>query len=116
MAKRLLVNGTPLSLCARYGAYEVHFTRRKQDEIANAQKLMAKIPGSRMADDVATRFQVPIDNQLNLARLFNILSSEGEFSEYTVEKSTLECVFLTVIKDNNVAEEDVERNRPGYND
>lgn len=68
---------------------------------------MAKIPGSRMADDVATRFEVPIEtNGLTLAQLFTTLSTEGDFSEYTVEKGSLESVFLKVIRENNVLEED----------
>lgn len=68
---------------------------------------MAKIPGSRIADDVATRFEVPIEaNGLRLAQLFTTLSTEGDFSEYTVEKGSLESVFLKVIRENNVLEED----------
>lgn len=83
---------------------------------------MSRIPGARLADDVATRFEVPIregpggdrdgdgdsdgDTSLSLARLFRILSSQGDFQEYTVEKATLENVFLKVIRQNNVLEED----------
>lgn len=94
---------------------------------------MARIPGARMADDVATRFEVPIGNgnsnsnpgveesnrngndseaRLSLAELFHVLSSEGDFSEYSVERATLESVFLKVIRQNNVAEED-QRARMG---
>lgn len=73
-----------------------------------AQTLMATIPGSRMAEDVATRFEVPIDTETGLARLFHTLSSQGDFSEYTVEKATLESVFLKVIRENDVREEDSE--------
>jgi ATP-binding cassette subfamily A (ABC1) protein 3 len=72
---------------------------------------MAHIPGSRMADDVATRFEVPIDSEggLSLAALFHVLSTQGSqaFSEYTVEKASLESVFLKVIRENNVLEEDL---------
>ena len=68
---------------------------------------MSKIPGSRMAEDLATRFEVPIEaNGLTLAQLFSMLSTEGDFSEYTVEKGSLESVFLKVIRENNVLEED----------
>lgn len=67
---------------------------------------MSQIPGSRMADDVATRFEVPIEADFSLAQLFHTLSSQGDFSEYTVEKATLESVFLKVIRQNNVLEED----------
>ena len=73
---------------------------------------MTLIPGSRMADDVATRFEVPIEpeNGFSLAQLFNTLTShDNDFTEYTVEKATLESVFLKVIRENNVREEDDDR-------
>ena len=77
---------------------------------------MAQIPGSRMAEDVATRFEVPIqgENGLSLAQLFHILASRGDFAEYTVERATLENVFLKVIRENNVLEEDTTRGRPPW--
>jgi ATP-binding cassette subfamily A (ABC1) protein 3 len=60
-----------------------------------------------MADDVATRFEVPIESDgMTLAQLFTMLSTQGDFSEYTVEKASLESVFLKVIRGNNVQEED----------
>jgi ATP-binding cassette subfamily A (ABC1) protein 3 len=66
---------------------------------------MKLIPGSRMADDVATRFEVPITQDgISLAELFKILSSHGDFTEYTVERASLESVFLKVIKANNYRE------------
>ncbi|KAJ6606797.1 hypothetical protein B0H10DRAFT_1819461 [Mycena sp. CBHHK59/15] len=113
LAVRLLAIGTTETLSARYATYEVHFTCRTREEITQAQTLMATIPGSRMADDVATRFEVPIEkeNGLSLAKLFHMLSSHGDFSEYTVEKATLESVFLKVIRENNVQEEDREAHR-----
>lgn len=69
---------------------------------------MTQIPGSRMADDIATRFEVPIESEsgLSLAQLFHLLSTHGDFSEYTVERATLESVFLKVIRENNTLEED----------
>jgi ATP-binding cassette subfamily A (ABC1) protein 3 len=76
--------------------------------VIKARTLMAHIPGSRMADDVATRFEVPIPSQgdFSLAKLFKVLSSHGNFMEYTVERASLETVFLKVIKENKVGEED----------
>ncbi|KAJ7729088.1 hypothetical protein DFH07DRAFT_218233 [Mycena maculata] len=108
LAVRLLAIGTSESLSARYASYQVHFTCRTREEITRAQTLMATIPGSRMADDVATRFEVPIerDNGLSLSKLFHMLSEHDDFSEYTVEKATLESVFMKVIRENNVQEED----------
>ena len=72
---------------------------------------MSRIPGARLADDVATRFEVPIDENGNgetqtLASLFRILSEHGDFSDYTVERVSLESVFLKVIRAHNVEEED----------
>lgn len=67
-----------------------------------------------MADDVATRFEVPIGaDGFSLGRLFNTLSSHGDFTEYTVEKASLESVFLKVIRENNIREEDSERRHAG---
>ncbi|KAK0209024.1 hypothetical protein DFS33DRAFT_1372220 [Desarmillaria ectypa] len=111
LAKRLLAVGTTESLSARYPTYEVHFTCRTREEITKAQILMAHIPGTRMADDVATRFEVPISDGFSLAQLFQVLSRHGDFSEYTVERATLESVFLKVIRENNVSEEDHARQR-----
>ena len=95
-------------LSARHATYEVHFSCRTREEVTRAQQLMARIPGARMADDVATRFEVPITaGSMTLSQLFAVLSeSQEEISEYTVERATLESVFLKVIRENNVAEED----------
>ena len=84
---------------------------------------MAQIPGSRMADDVATRFEVPIQagtappaneqsnlpttsQSLSLAQLFETLSTQNDFPEYTVERVSLESVFLKVIREHNIQEEE----------
>lgn len=108
LAKRVLAVGTTNSLSNRYGTYEVHFTCRSREEIVRARELMTRIPGSRMADDVATRFEVPIESAegMSLAKLFHTLSSNGDFAEYTLEKASLESVFLKVIRENEVEEED----------
>ncbi|KAJ7726366.1 hypothetical protein B0H16DRAFT_1592682 [Mycena metata] len=114
LAVRLLAIGTTESLSARYATYEVHFACRTREDVTRAQTLMASIPGARMADDVATRFEVPIEKDnsgLTLAKLFHLLSAQGDFSEYTVEKATLESVFLKVIRENNVQEEGQESHR-----
>jgi ATP-binding cassette, subfamily A (ABC1), member 3 len=109
----IIAVGTPDSLSARYPLYEVHFSCHTREDVSRAQQLLARIPGSRMADDVATRFEVPVqaENCLSLAQLFHILSSQGDFPEYTVERGTLESVFLKVIRENNVLEEDNPRTR-----
>lgn len=77
---------------------------------------MSMIPGAKMAEDVATRFEVPVnaegsEHSMTLLELFRALSARGEFSEYTVERSTLETTFLKVIRENQVAEEDAEGGR-----
>ncbi|KAF8590206.1 P-loop containing nucleoside triphosphate hydrolase protein [Ramaria rubella] len=118
LAGRMLAVGTTEALAARYALYEVHFPARTREEIVKAQGLMARIPGSRMADDVATRFEVPIQAEnsleqsnteapnLSLAQLFDTLSSQDDFPEYTVERISLESVFLKVIREHNIQEED----------
>lgn len=100
--------GTLDSLSDRYGNYEVHFSCRTREDVQLAQSLMAHIPNARMADDVATRFEVPIsqDQRQSLAELFTALAGHAEgLAEFTVEKATLESVFLKVIRENNVREE-----------
>lgn len=69
---------------------------------------MARIHGSRRADDVATRFEVPLDTdnqEQTLASLFRALTEHGDFSDYTIERVGLESVFLKVIRANNIKEE-----------
>ncbi|RPD82722.1 P-loop containing nucleoside triphosphate hydrolase protein [Lentinus tigrinus ALCF2SS1-7] len=110
LAKKMLAVGTTDALVDRYATYEVHFSCRTREEVVHAQELMSQIPGAKMADDVATRFEVPIGSGMSLAALFAVLS-RGNFSEYTVERATLESVFLKVIRENNVLEEDRQRRR-----
>ncbi|KAG1813914.1 uncharacterized protein BJ212DRAFT_1274572 [Suillus subaureus] len=115
ISKQLLAVGTIDSLVSRYATYQVHFSCPTREDAIRAQVLMSQIPGSRLADDVATRFEVPIQegpgSGLTLAQLFHILSSQGDFQEYSVEKATLESVFLKVIRGNNVLEDDSPRRR-----
>ncbi|KAH6912539.1 nod factor export ATP-binding protein I [Coprinopsis sp. MPI-PUGE-AT-0042] len=115
LAARMLAGGTPDALVSRYGAYEVHFVCRNEEEVTRAKALMSSIPGSKMADDVATRFEVPVDpsgNGFSLGQLFGLLSSQAGSMEYTVQKATLESVFLKVIRDNNaVVDEDTKRDK-----
>ncbi|KAG1886233.1 hypothetical protein F4604DRAFT_1675882 [Suillus subluteus] len=115
ISKQLLAVGTIEDLVSRYATYQVHFSCPTREDTFKAQVLMSRIPGSRLADDVATRFEVPIQDGtgsgLTLAQLFHILSSQGDFQEYSVEKATLESVFLKVIRGNNVIEDDSPRRR-----
>lgn len=118
---RTIAVGTTEELAARYATYQVHFSCPTREDVTRAQVLMSRIPGARLADDVATRFEVPIrqggglsengnengnGGDMSLARLFHVLSTQGDFEEYTVEKATLENVFLKVIRQNNVLEHD----------
>ena len=103
------VVGSTKSLCDQHATYEVHFSCRTREDQVKVQKLMTRIPGARMADDVATRFEIPIDpdspSRLSLSKLFDILTQNGGCDgdvEFTVGKATLESVFLKVIKENNV--------------
>lgn len=104
------------ALTKRYPLYEVHMTCRTPEDVTKAQQLMSAIPGSRKADDVATRFEVPLQDgtEQNLASLFKILSTQTDITEYAIEQITLESIFLKVIKENNVKEEDRRRRRRGH--
>jgi hypothetical protein len=51
------------------------------------------------------------EHSVTLPELFHALSLRGEFTEYTVERSTLETAFLNVIRGYQVAEEDAEGGR-----
>lgn len=93
--------------------------------MARVKSLMAKMPGSRMVDDVATRFEVPVGSSattttfssdddeepgsashgistsklMSVATIFEILSKEENFPEFTIGKSSLETAFIRVIND-----------------
>lgn len=69
---------------------------------------MTHVAGARKADDVATRYEVPVNEEgQTLADLFRILSEHGDaFSDYTVERVSLESIFLKVIREHNIKEED----------
>ena len=108
LSKKMLALGTTSSLASRYGTYEVQFVCRTREEVIKARNLMSHIPGSRMADDVATRFEVPISSGTGpycLAQLFSTLSQYSDFLEYSVERGSLESVFLRVVKESSVKEE-----------
>ena len=77
--------------------------------------LTSRITGARLAEGVATRFEVPIrqgdtlagdDSNTSLAGPFHFLSTQGDFGEYTVENAMLENVFLGVIRENNLLGQD----------
>ncbi|EJD51317.1 P-loop containing nucleoside triphosphate hydrolase protein [Auricularia subglabra TFB-10046 SS5] len=117
IARKMLAIGTTDSLSSRFQIYEVHVSCRTADEVQRAREILAHVPGSRPADDVATRFEVPIgaEGGMSLADLFELLSSQGgEQFEYAVERTSLESVFLKVIRANNVKEEDAVRTRSGF--
>lgn len=120
LAKRMLAVGTPAELTARHAAYEVHFACRTREDALHARERMARVPGARAADDVATRFEVPVravdgdGDGMTLAELFKLLAEdEGEEQEFTVEKPSLESVFLKVIRENEVEEEDRSQGSQG---
>lgn len=67
---------------------------------------MAKIPNAQMVDDVATRFEVPIGcddvsgSVITVASIFETLSTENDFPEFTIGKSSLETAFIRIINEN----------------
>jgi len=116
IARRLLAVGTTQSLAARYPFYEVHFSARTREDLQKAQEVMKGVPGAKMADDVATRFEVPLstagpdgggsgEKPLTLGELFALLSSQDTFTEFSVDRVGLESIFLKVIRANQVTEE-----------
>ena len=116
ISRRLLAVGTTQSLAARYPFYEVHFSARTREELQRAQDVMKGVPGAKMADDVATRFEVPLTTTgvnegtsgakpLTLAELFALLSAQDTFTEFSVDRVGLESIFLKVIRENQVKEE-----------
>jgi ATP-binding cassette subfamily A (ABC1) protein 3 len=111
LAKRLLAVGTTAELEARYATYEVHFSARSREDALRARELMARVPGARAADDVATRFEVPVvpagGDGLTLEALFDTLAETD--LEFAVERPALESVFLKVIREHKVEEEDEQR-------
>ncbi|TFK42145.1 hypothetical protein BDQ12DRAFT_703521 [Crucibulum laeve] len=113
MAKQMLAVGTPTELESRYGTYEVQFSCRTRPELLRIQTLMSQIPGSRMTDDVATRFEVSIGTKYgtSLAGLFDFLSRQRGLPEFMVSKATLESAFLKVVREHGVQEEDSRRKR-----
>lgn len=127
LAKRMLAVGSTDALIARYARYLVHFPGRTREDVLRAQALMARIPGAKMADDVATRFEVPVGAGLSLAELFGVIADtraaarrQGQDAgavggEWAVEEASLESVFMKVIRENEVEEGDGEaRARRGW--
>ncbi|TFK92820.1 P-loop containing nucleoside triphosphate hydrolase protein [Polyporus arcularius HHB13444] len=125
IAGRMLAVGPTDTLISRYARYLVHFPCRTREDVLRAQALMARIPGAKIADDVATRFEVPVGDGLSLAQLFGIIAEataqeggEGRSAgggEWAVEEASLESVFMKVIRENEVEEGDGEaRARRGW--
>ncbi|KAH9937769.1 P-loop containing nucleoside triphosphate hydrolase protein [Epithele typhae] len=104
ISQRLLAVDSTDALMARYARYLVHFPGRTREDVVRAQEVMARIPGARLCDDVATRFEVPVGNAdegvPSLAVLFGLLADAG-VGEYAVEEASLESVFMQVIRDND---------------
>lgn len=107
--------GTPEELEAGTASYEVHFAGHNRQDLVKVQAVMARIPGARMADDVATRFEIPIGNAedsssdtQSVASIFEILSNEKNFPEFTIGKSSLETAFIRIIN------EDSQQGHDGY--
>jgi len=74
---------------------------------------MAGIPGSKKAEDVATRYEVPISSDINLPSLFRSLRLGGESLEYAVERASLESIFLKVIRQHEIEAVELEGRQRG---
>jgi ATP-binding cassette, subfamily A (ABC1), member 3 len=120
LATRMLAIGSPEELEARYATYEVHLSGRTRADADAARTAMLRVPGARQAEDVAMRFEVPVrtsgrnvesDGGVSLAELFSLLQDAGV--EWAVERPTLESVFIKVIREHEVEEEDARLATPG---
>jgi ATP-binding cassette, subfamily A (ABC1), member 3 len=113
----MIAVGTTAELASRFPYYEIHLSCRTREELVRAEQLMSRIPGSRRADDIATRWEVPLrttnDQQhaLTLADLFGLLSEQNDFSEFSVDTVSLESIFLKLIRESQIQEEGEESKR-----
>ncbi|KAG8840999.1 hypothetical protein FRB91_005451, partial [Serendipita sp. 411] len=120
IARHMLAVGTTAELASRYPYYEIHLSTRTREEYMRAQQLMARIPGARKADDIATRWEVPLQDPNNashsmtLAELFTILSDQDDLSEFSVDTVSLESIFLKIIRENQVKEEGEENHKRAW--
>jgi len=106
LSGKLLAIGTVEDLVSRHPMYEVHVSCRSPEDLARTQRIISKaFPDSRPADDVATRWEVPVSDDRTLASLFAALS-EQDLPEYAVERLSLESVFLKTIRNNAAITED----------
>ncbi|EIW75760.1 hypothetical protein CONPUDRAFT_131199 [Coniophora puteana RWD-64-598 SS2] len=128
LSTRLLAIGTLDDLASRYANYQVQFSCRTRDDVLRVQDAISRIPGAMLTDDATTRFEVQIHREqvgtndasamkasmsempevgprLTLARLFRLLAESG-VQEYTVEKASLESVFLRVVKEGDAIQEE----------
>ncbi|KAF9011272.1 hypothetical protein BDQ17DRAFT_1537998 [Cyathus striatus] len=107
MSKSILAMGSVKELADKYTTYEVHFAARNQEDWQKVRVAISQIPGARMTDDVATRFEVPTkETGMSLSHLFRLLVSQHDFPPFTISKSTLETAFIRVI--NEKAPEEIE--------
>lgn len=64
-----------------------------------------------MVPDVSTRFEVPVSAERPLSRLFRDLMTHGAEGNYAVERASLESIFLKVIRQHRIEEEEWESQR-----
>jgi len=113
LANRMLTSGSTEALIAEHAVYEVHFSARTTEEVTRIRELMAGIPGSKKAEDVATRYEVPISSDVNLPSLFRSLRLGGESLEYAVERASLESIFLKVNRQHEIEAVELEGRQRG---
>jgi len=100
LSGRMLAIGTVDDLVSRYPIYEIHVSCRTPDELRRTHAaILARFPDAHAADDVSTRWEVPITSGRTLSNLFDQLCQEG-LPEYAVERLSLESVFLKTIRNN----------------
>ncbi|KAG8890900.1 hypothetical protein FRB98_002920 [Tulasnella sp. 332] len=103
LSGRMLAVGSVDDLVSRYPLYEVHVSCRTAEETRRTHEcILASFPDARAADDVSTRWEVPVTTGRTLSDLFSTLSEQG-LPEYAVERLSLESVFLKTIRSNNTS-------------
>jgi hypothetical protein len=103
-AAQLLAHPTNWNLAMPHTRSEVHFPCPSQAEMLRVHTAIARIPGARMVNDVSTCFEalIGMNSQggvTSVADIFEILSMEKGFPEFTVGKSTFERAFIKIINE-----------------
>lgn len=118
LSKRLLTVGSTELLRDLHGkAYHVHIVCKTapytcEEEMTKiVEWVKSKLPGSYLADRLyqgQIKISVPVEGRIKVSDIFKIFEfykDQLNIESYSVASTTLEEVFLKIVRDNNVAEE-----------